>query len=225
MNEKRLVLLLKKAKRRWLRRFLYGLVAAILIVLTTGQIKTVETRATAATVGPNLTVDAASSSHRINPNIYGITFFWNDDTKKSAQLAFAKAVNLPLNRSGGDATSRYNWQVDSSNAGIDWYFMGGNGQTNPTAGATADAFVDTNRSIGTQSVLTIPAIQYINKGSAWTCSFPTSVYGPQQSYNPYIHPNGDNCGNGMSSSGQNITDTHVDRHDIPNDPSIQKAWV
>ncbi|MBV9389203.1 MAG: discoidin domain-containing protein [Chroococcidiopsidaceae cyanobacterium CP_BM_ER_R8_30] len=228
MNEKQLTLLLKKAKMQWLRRFLYGLVTAVLIVLTTGQIKTVETRATAAAAGPNLTVDAASSSsHRINPNIYGVTFFWdnNGSTPDPINLAFAKETKLPLNRSGGDSNSRYNWQVDASNAGSDWYFMGGNGQSNSTAGASADAFVDKNRAIGTQSVLTIPAIEYINKSSDWICSFPESLYGSQQSYNPYVHPNGDNCGNGVSSSGQNITDTHVDRHDIPNEPSIQTAWV
>ncbi|MBV9388677.1 MAG: glycoside hydrolase family 44 protein [Chroococcidiopsidaceae cyanobacterium CP_BM_ER_R8_30] len=225
MNKQQFVRYFNKAEMRWLRRLLYGLVVAILIAFTTGQIKTVKTWLVASTGGPNLTVDAGSNRHRINPNIFGISFFWNDPIKKSAQLAFAKEIKLPLNRSGGDANSRYNWQVDASNAGFDWYFMGGNGQSHPTAGASADAFVDTNRSIGTQSVLTIPAIKYINKSSDWICSFPESLYGSQQSYNPYVHPNGGNCGNGVSSSGQKITDTHVDRHDIPNNPSIQTAWV
>lgn len=181
----------------------------------------------AAVSGPALAVDPQMARHPISPNIYGISFFWGpNDTEQAAQLNFAKAINLPLNRSGGDATSRYNWQVDSTNAGIDFFYDSGNfNQANPLPSASMDYFIDTNRSIGTQSVITIPVIEYITKSSIPTCSFLESVYGPQQSFNPYFHPNGDNCGNGVSTSGQNITDTHVDAHDILNAPSIQQAWV
>ena len=187
-----------------------------------------QVRAANANAGPTLSVNVAAGRQAIDPGIYGITFFWSDNaTTKAGQLAFANAVKLPLNRNGGDATSRYNWQVDASNAGVDWYYMGGNGQANPTPGASVDAFVDTNRTIGTgaKSVLTIPTIQYINKSSQWQCSFPRSLYGEQQSFNPYIHPNGDDCGNGVDAAGNDLTDTHVSDHDILNSPTIQTSWV
>ncbi len=97
----------------------------------------------AATNGPALAVDAGASRHAISPDIYGVTIFWSSSTP-SDLVAFAKAIGLPANRYGGDATTRYNWNVDSSNAGSDWYFMGGNGQSSVTPGASVDTIVDGN---------------------------------------------------------------------------------
>ena len=72
---------------------------------------------------------------------------------------------------------------------------GGSGNSNPTPGGGPDTMIRTFQSAGTHPLLTIPIIPYINSTAAWTCSFPVSIYGPQQSTNPYVHPNGDNCGN------------------------------
>jgi hypothetical protein len=71
-----------------------------------------------AQTAPTLTVDAAGNPHPINPDIYGIASY-------SLDAGFAKEIQVPNVRWGGDATTRYNWEVDSSNAGFDWYFMGG----------------------------------------------------------------------------------------------------
>jgi len=68
-------------------------------------------------------------------------------------------------------------------------------------------------------------IEYINKESDWHCSFPKSVYGNQQSFNPYVHPNNDDCGNGVDTSGKNILDKNPLVTDVPNTPDIQKRWV
>jgi hypothetical protein len=182
--------------------------------------------ADAALNGPTLSVNVGQGREPINPGIYGITFFWSEDTAtRNAQIAYANAIKLPLNRLGGNATTRYNWQVDASNSGFDWYYMGGKGIANPTPGASYDANIDINRTIGAKTALTIPVIGYINKTSQWQCSFPKSVYGAQQSFNPYVRPNGDECGNGVDPNGNNITDTNPTAHDIPNTPGIQQAWV
>jgi hypothetical protein len=68
-------------------------------------------------------------------------------------------------------------------------------------------------------------IEYINKESAYHCSYPKSIYGPQQSYNPYIHPNNDDCGNGLTTGGQKINDKDPLNTDILNTPAIQRSWV
>jgi hypothetical protein len=175
--------------------------------------------------GPIVQIDVCASRHAINSDIYGVTFWFSDASTKAGNLAFAKDIQLPLNRLGGDATTRYNWQVDSSNAGFDFYFMAGNGSNNPTPGASNDALVTTNQSLGAHTVMTIPIIDYINKSAVTACSYPKSVYPNQQSYNPYTHPNGDDCGNGKDSGGNVITDTHITAHDTANSPDIQKAWV
>ena len=73
--------------------------------------------------------------------------------------------------------------------------------------------------------MTIPIIPWINSTSAWNCSFPVSVYGAQQSTNPYVHPNGDNCGNSISMSGAQLDDTNITANHVANAPATQQAWV
>ncbi len=174
--------------------------------------------AIAQTAGPALTVDAAANRHAINPDIYGIVNYGLDP-------AFAQEIRLPNTRWGGDGTTRYNWQLDSSNAGFDWYFMSGNGTTNPTPSAGPDAMINAFKPAGTHPLITIPIIPYINNSSAWNCSFPVSVYGPQQSANPYVHPNGDSCGNSIAVNGSQLTDNHIYSNNLNNSPQLQQGWI
>jgi hypothetical protein len=161
-------------------------------------------------------VDASASRHPISPEIYGIANYGLDAT-------FAKEIQVPNIRWGGDGTTRYNWQVDSSNAGFDWYFMGGNGETTPVPSASADLMVNTYKPA--DALITIPIIPYVNKLAAWNCSFPVSVYGPQQSTNPYVHPNGDSCGNSISTNGTQLLDTNIYANHMDNTTSLQQQWV
>ncbi len=174
---------------------------------------------------PALTVDAAASRHAINPDIYGIVNYGLD-------LNFAREISLPNTRWGGDGTTRYNWQIDSSNAGFDWYFMGGSGSSNPTPSAGPDAMVRNFQPAGTRALITLPIIPYINSTAAWNCSFPVSVYGPQQSTNPYVHPNNDNCGNSIAGannpngpSGTQLVDKNIYANHINNSPQFQQNWI
>ena len=64
--------------------------------------------------GVTLTIDVAANQHAINPNIYGVAY------ASTSQLT---DLNSPLNRSGGNATSQYNWQLNCDNRGSDWYFQ------------------------------------------------------------------------------------------------------
>jgi hypothetical protein len=165
---------------------------------------------------PTLSVDAASGQHAINPNIYGIVNYNLDPT-------FAQEIKVPNIRWGGDGTTRYNWQVDASNSGFDWYFVGGNGETNPVPSASADLMINTYKPAG--ALMTIPIIPYVNSTSAWNCSFPTSIYGAQQSTDPYLHPNGEDCGNSLTTAGAQLTDNDILANHIPNSVSLQKGWV
>ena len=167
---------------------------------------------------PTLAVDATASQHPINPNIYGIANYGLDAT-------YAEQIQVPNIRWGGDGASRYNWEVDSSNSGFDWYFMGGNGVANPVPGATADLMINTYKPANAGALITIPIIPYVNSASAWNCSFPTSVYGAQQSTNPYVHPNGENCGNSISSTGAQLLDTDISANNIKNSVSLQQGWL
>src|SRR4026208_2343788 len=58
-------------------------------------------------------VDVNASRKPINPLIYGVAH---------ASTTVLSDLNSPLNRNGGNNTSRYNWQVNADNRGNDWYF-------------------------------------------------------------------------------------------------------
>src|SRR5678815_1586581 len=58
-------------------------------------------------------IDASANRHPIDPNIYGVAH---------ATTAQLNDLNSPLNRNGGNNTSRYNWQLNADNRGNDWYY-------------------------------------------------------------------------------------------------------
>jgi hypothetical protein len=186
------------------------------LLLMTWMIACASQAVLAQSGAPTLTVDANASRHAISPNIYGIANYGLDAT-------FAREIQVGNIRWGGDATTRYNWQVDSSNAGFDWYFVGGNGEATPVPGAGPDLMVNTYKPAN--ALITIPIIPYVNKTAAWNCSFPVSVYGAQQSTDPYLHPNGDSCGNSLTPSGTQLTDNNIYANHIANTTGLQQQWV
>ena len=171
----------------------------------------------------SLSVDAAAPRHAISPDIYGIANYGLD-------AAFAKEIQVVNVRWGGDAATRYNWQVDSSNSGFDWYFMGGNGASSaPVPGASVDQMISTYKPA--LALVTIPIIPYVNRSYAQTCSFPVSQYGAQTSTNPYVSAiNGvkEQCGNGIAATTtamKQLQDRDVLANHIANSTTLQRAWV
>jgi hypothetical protein len=164
-----------------------------------------------------VSVDVNANRHPINPNIYGIAY---GDAHDMA------ALNAPLNRWGGNATSRYNWQIDAHSAGADWYF-----ETYPdgdgTPSGSADIFVATTRSAhnGAEPIFTIPMIDYLANlglGRTTLAGFSVKKYGPQTATDPW---NAD-AGNGVSTAtGKDITNNDPGDTGVPNTPSVQQAWV
>ena len=169
-------------------------------------------------VGPTLQVDANAAQHAINPNIYGMN---------GADPALADAVRLSINRWGGNATTRYNWENDTSNHASDWYFENiPNANANPGAlpnGSSSDQFISDNIATNTQTLLTIPMIGWTPKSRGYDCGFSVTKYNdlPQQDIDPY-RPD---CGNGIWND-----DTFVNGND-PTDTSLAinqtfvQAWM
>src|SRR5690242_9586797 len=105
--------------------------------------------------GPSITIDidAAANHHPINPNIYGVAY------ATSAQLA---DLNAPLNRSGGNTTTRYNWQCNCANHASDWYFESLD-EGGATPGKLNDDFIATTKAGNSIPMLTIPTIGWVAK--------------------------------------------------------------
>src|SRR5215467_7679850 len=68
----------------------------------------------AQSTGPALSVDAGAAHHPISPDIYGINDY--------SDQGLANELRLSVRRWGGDATTRYNWQLDTYNSAADWYY-------------------------------------------------------------------------------------------------------
>jgi Glycoside hydrolase family 44 len=155
------------------------------------------TFATLAAAAPTLSVDASAGRHAIIEDIYGMNF---------AAEGLAQELGLPVNRWGGNATSRYNWQVNVSNAGSDYYFIIQDLGSPTTPGADADAFVAQDVRTATKSILTIPLIPYISKGRPGVtagvtaaCSYSVPPYTAGQ-FDSTVSYGGFTCGNGSKAS-------------------------
>ncbi len=172
--------------------------------------------AAAAVAGPALTVDPTAAQHPISPDIYGLNF---------ANEALAKELRLPVDRWGGNATTRYNYLTDSYNAGSDWYFENLH-YNNPTAalpdGSQVDNFVDQNIRTGTKSLLTVPLIGWTASGRNDNCGFSVTKYGAQQNTDVW-RPD---CGNGTKPDGTTLV-TGNDPADtsVPIGPDFTQGWV
>ncbi len=77
---------------------------------------TQETEVLAAKVARvNLSVDAKAGRHAISPLIYGVNY--------AAQTpGLSSAFTVPVDRWGGNSTSRYNYPTTPTTPGSDWYF-------------------------------------------------------------------------------------------------------
>jgi Glycoside hydrolase family 44 len=165
----------------------------------------------------SVSVDANAGKHAINPDIYGFAF--------GAQSDLA-ATNFTMNRSGGNGTSTYNWQINAANHASDYFFES---ILDPpqTPGYDGDAFIKQTRAgnASAQPLLTIPMIGYLAKlgsGGAKLWSFSIAKYGSQTASDPY-QPD---AGNGISSaSSKPITGNDPLDANTPNSVSIQRAWV
>ena len=165
----------------------------------------------------SITVDAQLNRHPISPLIYGVAF------ASSNQLADG---NFTLNRSGGNAETRYNWQLNAHNHAADWYFESiDDGSSTPAA--TADDFVANSKNGGSQPMLTIPMIGWAPKlasGRGKLASYSIVKYGPQTGSDS---DGMSDAGNGISSTNGNKPITWNDPNDanFPTNAAFQQAFI
>lgn len=169
--------------------------------------------------GPQLTVNASVGVKPISPYIYGLNF---------ADEAFASEIDLPVNRWGGNATTRYNYQTDTANHAMDWYFENiVKDDLTPNRvlpdGSAADLFVEQNIRTGTQTLLTIPMIGWVPKPQATriVCGFSVAKYGAQQSTDPWAP----DCGNGRHPNGTEMTGNDPTDTSMAITPAFVQGWM
>jgi hypothetical protein len=165
----------------------------------------------------SMTVDAQPANRKpISPLIYGVAF------ASSNQLA---DLNFTLNRSGGNAETRYNWQLNAHNHASDWYFESID-DGNATPGASADDFVANSKYGGAQAMITIPMIGWMPKlgpSRSKLASYSIVKYGPQTGNDSSWMPD---AGNGISVTNSTpITWNNPNDANFPTNVVFQQGYV
>jgi len=164
-------------------------IAVALVTLAVAPGSTSPVRRDASRAQVTLTIDAATGRHAISPLIYGVNF-------ASQASGLGQEFRVPLDRWGGNGTSRYNYANNTYNTGSDWYFenivAGGDG--------TLDSLIRTDRKRHSSSLVTVPMIGWVSKDSPsqhpFTCSFPRTDFPDQNDFDFWDS----NCGNGVEGS-------------------------
>jgi hypothetical protein len=162
-------------------------------------------------VGPALAVDAGAPVHAINPMIYGANSYDLDPvTLKSARLG--------SDRWGGNSTTRYNYKLNITNAGFDWFFenKGNASQNHPEFGDFNDQFA-LDKAAGATTICTVPVIGWVARTRDSSCSFSVAKYGQQAKTDPHLP----DCGNGLRPDKTKITNNDPNDSNMP----ITEAWV
>ncbi len=115
-------------------------------------------------VDQTLTIQVGLQGRAISPYIYGVA---------EAKPDILKKLGATFNRWGGNASSRYNWELGNAwNSARDYYFMNGNqdyeSENDKLPGGVADGFIAANQQAGVKSFITIPAIGYVAKSGEST---------------------------------------------------------
>src|SRR5215467_5018994 len=100
-----------------------------------------------------ITVDASANVHPISPLVYGVAY---------GDATTLPDLNCPVNRYGGNNTSRYNWQLNADNRGADWYFES-IAESSSTPGQRGDDFVTDSRTANAEPMITVPIIGHVAK--------------------------------------------------------------
>jgi hypothetical protein len=164
-----------------------------------------------------VSVDRGADRHAVSPEIFGVCAGADDPL----------TLDWPVVRWGGNATTRYNWQLDTHNTAMDWFYMNipdGNGVTN-----SVDLFIDAVRARGGQPLITLSTIGWTPKLRQKDWGFSQAKYGTQQdnecAASGYPGWCIEDAGNGVYSNGTPVTGNDPTDTSFAITPSFETAWV
>ncbi|MCK6683134.1 MAG: hypothetical protein L6R30_12035 [Thermoanaerobaculia bacterium] len=171
-----------------------------------------------------VTVDPNADRKSVSPLIYGVSF------GSATQLARMK---FPSRRWGGNSTTRYNWQNDTSNRAGDWFYYNiPEDNANPGAlpnGSATDVFIDQSRASGSEPLITVPLIGWTPRDRSRRWGFSVSKYGAQQQTECTATGGASWCnpdaGNGNRPDGTPITGNDPHDTSVEVGPSFVTAWM
>jgi hypothetical protein len=171
--------------------------------------------AVAQNAAVSINVDVNANRHAINANIYGVAH---------ATTAQLNDLNSPLNRNGGNNTTRYNWQLNADNRANDWYYES-IADSSAVAGERGDTFIANSKAANAQAMLTIPMIDWVAKLGAnrgKLASFSIAKYGAQSGNDWQWFPD---AGNGVRSDSRYVTGNDPNDANVPSNSTYQQNWM
>ncbi|HET9450545.1 MAG TPA: glycoside hydrolase family 44 protein, partial [Aggregicoccus sp.] len=122
-------------------------------------------------------------------------------------------------RWGGNATSRYNWELGNAwNTANDWFFRNVNHTGVP--GYSYTHYLDANLTRGMKTALTLPMIGWVAKDTS-SHGFSVATFGPQAATDPHAP----DAGNGVDLRGQRIKPGPPELTSVPASPDFIGRWV
>jgi PKD repeat protein len=163
-----------------------------------------------------VTVDVNSGRHPIDPRIYGVAY---------ATTSQLNDLHVPLNRYGGNNSSRYNWQLNADNRAQDWYFES-IGDSSSVAGERGDTFISTTQAAGARAMITIPMLDWVAKIGAnrsKLAGFSQAKYGLQTGNDAQWFPD---AGNGiLKSTNQPVQNNDPNDANTASNSLFQQQWI
>ena len=162
-----------------------------------------------------IAVDCRAPGRAISPLIYGIAY----DARKDASEGWLWELNPGARRWGGNATTRYNWELGNAwNTASDWYFQNVNFTDNPSF--SWRDFLDADLAHHVKTALTVPIIGWVAKDTS-SYSFPVAKLGAQRG----TAPEQDDAGDGFSAGGKPLTPLAPSRTSVAAPPSFVERWI
>ncbi|WP_158289693.1 glycoside hydrolase family 44 protein [Paenibacillus flagellatus] len=162
-------------------------------------------------------IDTSADRRVVSPDIYGINF--NDMHPNDSELAF------PVQRWGGNNTTRYNWELDVANRASDWFFINypydNDHPEQLPHGSTSDKFVDDVLADNGKVLLTVPTIGWTPKERAVHYGFSQQKYGPQQARADELR----DAGNGVRPNGDLVTNNDPEDTSKRIGPDFVTRWM
>jgi hypothetical protein len=171
-----------------------------------------------------VTIDSTKGRRALSPGIFGVNF---EDSPTEGH----STMNMPIKRWGGNAMTRYNWEIDTTNRGGDWYFLNiANDNPDPSKlpnGSLSDRFIQDAKSTGTQVLMQVPTIGWTPKDRNTSWSYSIAKYGPQQSNECDWHEAWcrKDAGNGKRKDGSYLTGNNPEDTSKPFSYDFVGRWV
>lgn len=160
-------------------------------------------------------VEVGGAGVAINPLIYGIAY----DPRLDAKTPQQWKLGATARRWGGNATSRFNWELGNAwNTASDWYWENVNFTADPAFHWSK--FFDDEAAHGVSTALVVPTIGWVAKDLT-SFSFPVTAFGAQQS----IDPSRPDAGNGKKADGKPLDPGPPSRTSVASTPESIGRWV